>query len=197
MTEAAFANPAHELARAFRPILDAMANPGQILSFAPDLSPPAGLTREAAAVALTLCDFQTPVWLGQGLRAPAIERYLRFHTGAPLTRSVDDAMFVFADAGHSVPELSLFSRGTHEYPDRSTTIVVQAGQLRGDLGVTLKGPGIQTTQRLGVGSLGADFWRQLIASRADFPLGIDVVFVAPETIAAIPRSTQIHLMETV
>jgi alpha-D-ribose 1-methylphosphonate 5-triphosphate synthase subunit PhnH len=197
MTEAAFANPSHDLARAFRPMLDAMANPGRILPFAPQLSPPEGLTREAASVALALCDFQTPVWLEQVLRTPAIEHYLRFHTGAPLTRTETDAMFVFADAGHGVPGLSLFSRGTHEYPDRSATIVIQTGELRSDLGVTLKGPGIQTLQRLGVGSLGADFWQQMIASRTDFPLGIDVIFVAPETIAAIPRSTQIQLMETV
>jgi alpha-D-ribose 1-methylphosphonate 5-triphosphate synthase subunit PhnH len=197
MTEAAFANPAHDLARTFRPILDAMANPGRILPFAPELSPPAGLAREAAAVALTMCDFQSPVWLQEKLRTPAIEHYLRFHTGAPLTQSELDAMFVFADAGHGVPQLSLFSRGTHEYPDRSATIVIQTGQLRSDLGVTLKGPGIQTARRLGVGSLGTDFWQQMIASRADFPLGIDVIFVAPEAIAAVPRSTHIHLMEAV
>jgi alpha-D-ribose 1-methylphosphonate 5-triphosphate synthase subunit PhnH len=197
MTEAAFADPAHDLARTFRPILDAMANPGRILPFAPELSPPAGFTREAAAVALTLCDFQSPVWLQEKLRTPPIEHYLRFHTGAPLTRTEADAMFVFADAGHGVPELSLFARGTHEYPDRSATIVIQVRQLHNDLGATLNGPGIQTVQRLGVGSLGVDFWQQMITSRVEFPLGIDVIFVAPETIAAVPRSTHIHLMETV
>lgn len=197
MTEAAFANPAHDLARAFRPIIDAMANPGRILHFAPELSPPAGLTREAAAVALTLCDFQTPVWLQEVLRTPAIEHYLRFHTGAPLTLSMADATFAFADASRGLPELSLFSKGSHEYPDRSATVVIQVGQLRGDLGVTLKGPGIQTKQWLGVDSLGVDFWQQMITSRVDFPLGIDVIFVAPDTIAAVPRSTQIQLMETV
>jgi alpha-D-ribose 1-methylphosphonate 5-triphosphate synthase subunit PhnH len=197
MTEAAFAKPSHDLARAFRPILDAMANPGRILLFVPELSPPAGLSREAAAVALTLCDFQSPVWLHVSLRTTAIERYLRFHTGAPLTRSEADAMLAFADADHGVPELPRFSRGTHEYPDRSATLVIQVGQLRGDIGVTLKGPGIQTVRRLGVASLGADFWQQMIASREDFPLGIDVILVGPGTIAAIPRSTQIHLKETV
>ena len=101
------------------------------------------------------------------------------------------------DALYGVPDLSQFSKGTHEYPDRSTTMVIQTEQLRGDLGVTLRGPGILAEHRLGVASLGADFWQQMIASRNDFPLGIDVIFVGPETIAAIPRSTQIHLMEIV
>lgn len=197
MTEVAFASPAHDLARAFRPILDAMANPGRILPFAPNLSSPPGLSVEAAAVAITLCDFQTPVWLERELRTPAIEHYLRFHAGAPLTQIETDAAFAFVDALYGVPGLSKFSKGTHEYPDRSTTVVIQTEQLRCDSGVTLKGPGIQSERRLGIDFLGGEFWQQMIASRSDFPLGIDVIFVGPETIAAIPRSTQINLMELV
>lgn len=197
MIESAFLNPSHDMARAFRPILDAMASPGRILPFAPELSSPPGLGPEAAAVAITLCDFQTPIWLEQEFRTPAIAHYLRFHAGAPLTQIETDAAFVFADARSGVPDLSQFSKGTHEYPDRSTTIVIQAEGLRSDLGVTLRGPGIQSEHRLGIAGLGADFWQQMIALRHDFPLGIDVVFVGSGTIAALPRSTQIHLMEIV
>ena len=185
------------MARAFRPILDAMASPGRILPFSPALSAPPGLSPEAAAVALTLCDFQTAIWLEAELRTPAIEHYLRFHAGAPLTQIETDAAYVFADARFGVPDLSQFSNGTHEYPDRSATLVIQAEQLRSDLGVTLRGPGIQSEHRLGIAALGAEFWQQMIASRHDFPLGIDVIFVSPGTIAALPRSTQIHLMEIV
>lgn len=197
MIESAFLNPSHDMARAFRPILDAMANPGRILPFSPALSAPPGFSPEAAAVALTLCDFQTAIWLEAELRTPAIEHYLHFHAGAPLTQIETDAAFVFADARFGVPDLSQFSNGTHEYPDRSATIVIQAEQLRSNLGVSLRGPGIQSEHRLGIAALGADFWQQMIASRHDFPLGIDVVFVGPRTIAALPRSTQIHLMEIV
>ena len=197
MIESAFINPSHDMARAFRPILDAMANPGRVLHFAPALSSPPGLSPEAAAVAVTLCDFQTSIWLEQELRTPAIEHYLRFHAGAPLTHIETDAAFAFVDALYGVPDLSQFSKGTHEYPDRSTTIVIQTEQLRSDSGVTLRGPGIQSERRLGSVSLGADFWQQMIASRSDFPLGIDVIFVAPGAIAAIPRSTQILFLEIV
>ncbi len=197
MTEAAFANPAHDLALAFRPILDVMANPGRIQRFAPPLSSPSGLSTEAAAVALTLCDFQTPIWLGEGLRTPAVEHYLRFHAGAPLTRVANEAFFVFADANQGIPALELFPKGTPEYPDRSATVIIQTAGLRSDAGVTLRGPGILTERRLAVAGLDAGFWQQMIASRMDFPLGIDVIFVGPETIAAVPRSTLILLMETV
>ncbi len=130
------------------------------------------------------------------MRTPAIEHYLRFHAGAPLTGIETDAAFAFADAHYGMPDLALFSKGTHEYPDRSTTIVIQTSELRGDLGVALRGPGIQSEHRLGSASLDGDFWQQMIASRDDFPLGIDAIFIGPQTIAAIPRSTQIDLLET-
>ena len=118
MIEAVFLNPSLDMAREFRPILDAMANPGRILPFAPALSSPPGLSPEAAAVAITLCDFQTPIWLERELRTPAIEHYLRFHAGAPLTQIETDAAFAFVDALYAVPDLSQFSKDTHEYPER-------------------------------------------------------------------------------
>ena len=185
------------MARAFRPILDAMASPGRILPFSPALSAPPGLSPEAAAVALTLCDFQTAIWLERNCERRPLNIICASMPGAPLTQIETDAAFVFADARFGVPDLSQFSKGTHEYPDRSATLVIQAEQLRSDLGVTLRGPGIQSEHRLGIAALGADFWQQMIASRHDFPLGIDVIFVGPGTIAALPRSTQIHLMEIV
>jgi alpha-D-ribose 1-methylphosphonate 5-triphosphate synthase subunit PhnH len=106
-------------------------------------------------------------------------------------------VFVFGDAMFNLPALTQFSVGTHEYPDRSATIIIQTKALRNDQGVRLKGPGIKSENHLSVIGLNLEFWQQLIASRLDFPLGIDVIFVAPGAIAAIPRSTQIHLMEVV
>jgi alpha-D-ribose 1-methylphosphonate 5-triphosphate synthase subunit PhnH len=197
MTKITFEDPSHDLARTFRPILDAMARPGRILPFNPPLAPALGLSLEAAAIALALCDFQTPIWLVNELRTTSIEHYLRFHTGAPLTRNSGEAVFVFGDAMFNLPPLTQFPMGTHEYPDRSATIIIQTKELRNDQGVRLKGPGIKSEDHLSVIGLSPEFWQQLIASRLNFPLGIDVIFVAPGAIAAIPRSTQIHLMEAV
>jgi alpha-D-ribose 1-methylphosphonate 5-triphosphate synthase subunit PhnH len=188
-----FENPAHDAARAFRVILDAVANPGLIYPFTPTLSAPAGLGSEAAAVALTLCDFQTPIWLENSLRTSAISQYLRFHTGAPIASSRPEAMFALMDAACVIPDLAKFPSGTPEYPDRSVTLIVKTEQLTNSMGIVLKGPGIQTTRSFNALPVSESFWNDMIASRANFPLGIDVIFVAPRKIAAVPRSTQISI----
>ena len=116
MTDVAFGNLAHDSARAFRPILNAMANPGKIYSFNPPVQAPVELGPEAAAVALALCDFQSPIWLESSLRIAEIQQYIRFHTGAPITNSKPDAMFAFIDAARAVPDLADFPMGTQELP---------------------------------------------------------------------------------
>jgi len=195
MSETAFTNPPHDTARTFRAILDAFARPGRILPFAPVLVPPKGLSPGAAAAALTLCDFQTPVWLGHGVRAATVENYLRFHTGASITRDEGAAAFAFASAAHGIPDLSSFSIGTHEYPDRSATLILEVGTLTPEPQIELTGPGIETVHYFEVTPLAPQFWNQKIELREAFPLGIDVLFVAPGSIAVITRSTQIRMME--
>ena len=55
---------------------------GSIAGFAP----PAPLFAPAAALLLTLCDFETSVWLDPPLarQRRALREFLRFHTGARL-----------------------------------------------------------------------------------------------------------------
>ena len=193
MTDVAFGNLAHDSARAFRPILDAMANPGKIYSFNPPVQAPVELGPEAAAVALALCDFQSPIWLESSLRITEIQQYIRFHTGAPITNSKPDAMFAFIDAARAVPDLADFPMGTQDYPDRSVTLVIKAERLTNNSDVTLKGPGIQSTRGFGAAPVSSTFWNSMIASRTGFPLGMDIIFVGNHQVAALPRSTQISI----
>lgn len=195
MTEAGFVNPSHDLAFAFRSILDALSRPGRILPFAPRLQAPPHFGAEAAAVALTLCDMQTPIWLGEGLRHAETEKYLRFHTGAPITDDQGAASFAFVDGRHGCPAFTNFAWGTHEYPDRSATLVIKVDSLDGSRGVSLTGPGIQFEHRLDARPLCRAFWTGMIAMRGDFPLGLDVIVIAAGVIAAVPRATQISMSE--
>jgi alpha-D-ribose 1-methylphosphonate 5-triphosphate synthase subunit PhnH len=70
----------------FRAVMEALARPGSVQSIASDALPPAPLTPELGAVALTLCDHDTLVWLDPVLAAnEAVTAWLAFHCGAPLT----------------------------------------------------------------------------------------------------------------
>ena len=196
MSEQGFTDAAVEAAHAFRSIMQAMARPGVPVPIEVTLQAPPPLDLASAAVALTLCDFQTPLWLSPALASDAVAHYLRFHTGAPLVADARDAQFAFLSAAEEFPALSLFAQGTHEYPDRSATLVIQAVAFN-SCDVVLSGPGIRGTAPFGVDGLSQRFWTAMAENPARSPLGIDVIFAAPGRIAALPRSTRVLLQETV
>ena len=87
---------------------------------------PHPLTGEAAAIALALFDHDTPVWLDAALAAaPDVAAWLRFRTGAPIVTEPDAAAFALVCDPRGLPPFEEFNLGTAEYPDRSTTIILQ------------------------------------------------------------------------
>jgi len=90
------------------------------------------------------------------------------------------------------PELASFAQGTLEYPDRSTTLMLQVESLETETGLTLSGPGIKETSSLCAAPLWPGFADQLRANRARFPQGVDLLFCAGNRIVGVPRSTHIE-----
>ncbi|MCJ2019135.1 phosphonate C-P lyase system protein PhnH [Methylobacterium sp. E-065] len=187
-----FADPVHDAQATFRAVMDALARPGLPRPLTPGLTPPAPLTPELAAVALTLADADTPVWLDAGLAAsPAVAAYLRFHTGAPLTEDPAAAAFALISDPARCPPLNAFAPGTPAYPDTSTTLVLALDAITAGEGLCLTGPGIRGTTRVALAPLPEGFVAQLAGNRADFPLGVDLILTAPGRVAGLPRSTAV------
>jgi alpha-D-ribose 1-methylphosphonate 5-triphosphate synthase subunit PhnH len=188
---AAFADPVDNAQSVFRAVMDAMARPGSAQMLAPALAPPAPLSRGAGAIALALLDYESPFWLDDALAGqPDVAQWLRFHTGAPIARDAKDAAFAFlADASH-VPDFESFALGTTDYPDRSTTLVLQVEHLSGSAAMTLRGPGIATERQFAVSPCPADLVARLRRNHALFPRGLDLLFVTADAVAALPRSTR-------
>ena len=157
MTAFAFADPVFESQATFRSVLRAMASPGQIVDAGEALAPPAPLGRAAAAALLTLADFETPLWIAPSFAGSGVEAYLKFHTGAALAASPENAAFALADAAADAVEFKRFSQGTAEYPDRSTTLILQVRRLAPGAGLRLVGPGVRGASELKVAPLPADF----------------------------------------
>jgi alpha-D-ribose 1-methylphosphonate 5-triphosphate synthase subunit PhnH len=191
MNALAFADPARESQAAFRAILRAMARPGEILGCGAALAPPAPLCRAAAAAILTLADFETPLWLAPSLASDDVRAYLKFHTGAPAAASPDKASFALVDAEADSLDLAAFSPGSPDYPDRSTTVVVQLRSLAQGRRLRLAGPGIRGGATLAAEPLPAGFLAQWAANAAAFPLGVDLILAAGAEVAALPRSVRI------
>ena len=185
---------AHEAADHFRILLDAMARPGHAFAFAPKPGTPKPLSGGLATIARTLCDFQSPIWVAPALRTDAVKSHLKFQTGAPITNDAASAQFAFMNAIDGLLPLSAFSQGTHEYPDRSTTLVIQVEEFAGGE-VELSGPGLKSPITFGSKSLPRSFWIEMIGNHSQFPLGVDVILVSRFEVACIPRSTSITLQE--
>lgn len=191
-----FADPVFNAQTVFRAVMDAMARPGTIQPLPGLARPPEPLVSTAGAVALTLCDNDTPVWLDHALKtAPAIKAWLGFHSGAPLANTPADAHFALVAAPAEMMALDGFSQGTQEYPDRSTTLVLQVGDFTSGTPLLLEGPGIETTATIAPARMPRHFVEQWKQNNQRFPRGVDLILAGPDGIACLPRTTRVKTME--
>lgn len=192
MIAPAFVDPVIAAQSTFRAVLSATARPGTVMRFEQPLSALEPLSAGAGAIALTLCDHDTPIWLDAQLRASsAVVEWLRFHTGARIIDDTGAAGFAFISAPHELPPFNRFSPGTPEYPDRSTTIVLQVQSFQQGPGFTLTGPGISHEQQIRVTTLPDDISERLAVNRHLFPCGIDLLLTTGTEVMALPRSVRL------
>jgi alpha-D-ribose 1-methylphosphonate 5-triphosphate synthase subunit PhnH len=192
-----FSDPVFDAQSTFRALMDAMARPGTVQPAKADTQPPQPLLPVAAAIALTLCDNDTPLWLDPALRdAQAVASWLGFHAGAPLAGTPADAHFALVADPAALIALENFAQGTQEYPDRSTTLILQVSSLSAGVPLILEGPGIDGGAAFAPTPLPRHFVEQWKQNRARFPRGVDLILAAPEGIACLPRSTRIRAMES-
>jgi alpha-D-ribose 1-methylphosphonate 5-triphosphate synthase subunit PhnH len=176
----------------FRSVMDAMARPGSVHCIASASGTPPGVMRGTAAIALTLFDHDTPLWLDPRMsQAPEVEKWLKFHTSAPIVSDPSICSFALIGNAAELPALDQFSFGSNEYPDRSTTLILQVESLREGLAFELSGPGIEGTTVLQARIEPLDLFARLAINAKLFPRGIDVVLVADDAIVAIPRTTRL------
>lgn len=177
-----FTHPPVDAAIAFRSLMQAMAQPGNVYELS-GATPPAPLSVAAGATVLTLCDTETPVYLAGRFDCADVRQWITFHTGAPFSdaRHCHFALGAWADL---VP-LSQYPTGAEDYPDRSATLIVESNTLEAH-GATLQGPGIQNTAKLSLPDISAFRWNNAL-----YPLGLDFFFTCLDKVAALPRSTTI------
>ena len=191
--EAGFADPVLGAQSTFRAVMDALARPGTAQAITFPSIPPTPLTAELAAVALTLFDHDTPVWLDPALmESDAVCAWLAFHTGAPVTTEPADAAFALVTAAELLPAIERFAQGSDEYPDRSTTIVLAVPTLDGGQALSLRGPGVKERAVAAPAGLPVDFIAQHAENRARFPRGVDLLLTTPGMVLGLPRSTRVE-----
>ncbi len=189
---AGFADKVFSAQSTFRSIMDAMARPGTVQRVVAAVGVPAPMMRATASIALTLFDHDTPIWLDSRMsETPDVTKWLRFHTSAPVVADSSVSSFALIGDANMLPRLDRFAFGSNEYPDRSTTLILQIESLTQGATYELRGPGIDGTATLQAAIQPADLFERLAINAALFPRGIDVVLVVDDAIVAIPRTTRL------
>lgn len=187
-----FTDTVHDAQHTFRALLNALARPG-ISQKTVALNAPPGLDPSCAATCLTLFDLETPVWLQPGL-ADDVRSWLVFHTGCRFTDSPQAGDFALIWDIDNVPKLDEFSWGSPEYPESSTSLLIQLPELTSGVAVTLQGPGIPETIDVKL-PLSAAFWQQRETMVAEYPLGLDCWCFAQQQIMGLPRTSTLATRE--
>jgi alpha-D-ribose 1-methylphosphonate 5-triphosphate synthase subunit PhnH len=189
---AGFADKVLSAQTTFRSVMDAMARPGSVQRIAVAAGAPHPLMRGSAAIALTLFDHDTPIWLDQRMSETSdLTKWLKFHTGAPVIADSSICHFALIGDASALPALDCFAFGSNEYPDRSTTLILQVESLTQGESFELRGPGIDGIAVLRATIQPSDLFERLTINATLFPRGIDVVLVHDDTIVAIPRTTRL------
>jgi alpha-D-ribose 1-methylphosphonate 5-triphosphate synthase subunit PhnH len=190
--EGGFANPVMDSQAVFRHVMNAMAQPGTVADLAGFVTPPAPMSQAAAAILLTLADYDTPVWFEKPDNNDDAIGWMSFHTGAPRTADVLRAGFALLEKGSPVSAWASLPIGTSDYPDRSATLLLPVESLVGGQSLTLTGPGIETQTVIAPAGLPEGFVAMMAENRAAYPLGLDVVLVCGGEAIALPRTTRIE-----
>jgi alpha-D-ribose 1-methylphosphonate 5-triphosphate synthase subunit PhnH len=188
LPEPGFGDPGFDSQTSFRAVLAALSRPGTVQTVTAPQAHPAPLSVAATSLALTLFDHVTPIWLDAAADQESVRGFLRFHCGCPFADDPSDAAFAVICDAAAMPGLHSFAVGEDQYPDSSTTVIIDLASLTGGPSVTLSGPGIAATSEIAPAGLPDDFWDQIRANRSLFPLGVDVVLTAGDQVMGIPRS---------
>jgi len=181
--------------RIFRALLDAMANPGRIVTLPEiDIEPP-GANRYPLLLLMTLLDHEVSFCVLGGAHTQVTE-YLKTNTGGKESR-LENSDFILVYGGSSHGLIQRARVGTLEYPDESATVIYDAGSIGDDRGgvlLELSGPGIADKRMIGASGIEENEIEDVLAMQ-DYPLGLDLIFSdRAGRMVCIPRSTTVEVM---
>ncbi|GLS36534.1 carbon-phosphorus lyase [Mesorhizobium tianshanense] len=187
-----FADPVFDAQAVFRAALVAIAYPGRAIPLDRTFAAPRPLSSATAALCLTLMDFETPAWLDRQTASGEASAWLRFHCGLPLIDDTSTARFAVGTDALNLPHLLEFHPGEIEYPDRSTTLVIQVKSFTDGPVTTWTGPGIKGSATIAIDGLPFWFWSDWDLNSELYPRGVDVIFTCGNALMGLPRTIKVE-----
>jgi alpha-D-ribose 1-methylphosphonate 5-triphosphate synthase subunit PhnH len=185
----------------FRSALEALSYPGRPVQLAVTFEAPKAAHASSSGLLLALLEPGSLLWLSPSLVNTDAAAWITFHTGCKITPAQHQADFAWIKNWDELPLLVNFSLGTDEYPDHSTTCVIDiatqdTSATRAPL-LTLTGPGIAQSatidQLFATPAQLENFVEQWHQNHTSFPRGVDVFFATHTGLIGLPRTTHIQL----
>ena len=187
-----FQNAVQDAQSTFRSLMAAIAEPGRAQAIAVEMSPPQGISSACAAACLTLFDLETYVWLQPGLDV-GVRAWLKFHSGCRFAVHSHQANFAVIGDVKTLPKLSEFDCGTADFPEHSTSLLIQVEDFTQGQPVRLTGPGILTDRSIAP-QVPRSFWQQWRLNQQAYPLGIDVFLFTQTEVIGLPRTVKAEVL---
>ena len=167
----------------FRAIMNTMSRPGKA-SFLHD---PDTQTYKYLAVLACLLDSEVTLSDPFNLLSPTDWKLLQ-----STDTTVSSADFILCPGTEiikSEPKL-----GCLESPENSATLILCVNSIcRGDLSLTLEGPGIKHSTKCNISGLNPQWLEQRQAWVSEFPMGVDMILVDTSGVMAIPRTSLVDI----
>lgn len=166
----------------FRRLMDAFAYPGRIQAL-----PGARADETLLGVLATLVDGSVTLADPDGL-LPAAD-WSRLEAGRAMP---EQARFVLLQ-GDSAPAFTP-ALGSLESPETGATLLLRVAALGEGLPLRIGGPGVDGERLLRVGGLDPAWLDRRESWNAGFPMGVDLLLLAPTRAAALPRSSRVSVL---
>ena len=201
---AGFTDVARNSQAVFRQALHALSHPGLIVPLTVDSAIPAHANPGSAVLLLALLDADSRLWLSSSLSQSDAANWIVFHSNCSVVQNPAEADFAWVADISELPLLKDFNPGTDEYPDQSTTIMLDVSALNTQAdtrtALTLHGPGIESQQNLNLSSIPAAHLASLVAqwqiNHAQFPKGVDIFLADSSHLVGLPRTTHIQMPQS-
>ncbi|GAA0305947.1 phosphonate C-P lyase system protein PhnH [Gracilibacillus halotolerans] len=183
----------HDTQETYRKVLTSMSRPGTISTVIGDMDNPFPCHYATFLTILTLLDRE--VYFHVISDGENLSKVITDYTLAQET-SIENADFIIVPNGTNeeavIDAMQKCKVGTLEDPQNSSTWIIEQNMISVTGTITLTGPGIKHTT-----SLHLDITAELLEMRnrrvQEFPLGIDLIFTDPVSLACIPRTTKVSL----
>ena len=190
--------------RIFRNALQALSHPGQVVEVIPNAAIPDQAQPSASVLLLSLLDADSHLWVSPSIAKSDAVHWLVFHTNCMLVDNLALADFAWIHSIDEMPALASFNQGTDEYPELSTTCLLNIASFENEVNavqpITLEGPGILGTSqlclKLVVSSQIENLLSQWHTNNQQFPKGIDVFLCGTNQIVGLPRTTKLSRTDT-